>query len=86
MDLPSIYFSSLLFLEWSLPSPFIDARGTQGYMHVLRDIFPRKEDLRHSLSLTLYMVWLQTGPIQELAQDKPYLEATYGLAWSRSRP
>jgi hypothetical protein len=32
-------------LEWSLPSPFIDARGTQGYMHALRDVFPRKEDL-----------------------------------------
>jgi hypothetical protein len=33
-------------LEWSLPSPFIDTRGTQGYMHVLRDVFPRKEDPR----------------------------------------
>jgi hypothetical protein len=33
-------------LEWSLPSPFIDARGTQGYMHVLRDVFPGKENLR----------------------------------------
>jgi hypothetical protein len=36
-------------LKWSWPSPFIDARGTLGYMHVLRDIFPRKEDPRPSL-------------------------------------
>jgi hypothetical protein len=36
-------------LKWSLPSPFIDARGMPGYMHVLRHIFPRKEDLRPSL-------------------------------------
>jgi hypothetical protein len=35
-----------LSLEWSQPSPFIDARGAQGYMHELRDIFSRKEDLR----------------------------------------
>jgi hypothetical protein len=40
MDFP---FSSL---KWSLPSPFIDARGTPGYMHVLRDIFLGKEDPR----------------------------------------
>jgi hypothetical protein len=33
-------------LEWSLPSPFIDARGTQGYMHALRDVFLGKEDPR----------------------------------------
>jgi hypothetical protein len=33
-------------LEWSLPSPFIDARGTQGYMHALRDVFLGKEDMR----------------------------------------
>jgi hypothetical protein len=36
-------------LKWSLPSPFIDARETVGYMHVLHDIFPGKEDLRPSL-------------------------------------
>jgi hypothetical protein len=30
-------------LKWSLPSPFIDARGTRGYMHVLRDIFLRRK-------------------------------------------
>jgi hypothetical protein len=42
MDLPSVRHP----LEWSLPSPFIDARGTQGYMHALRDVFLRKEDLR----------------------------------------
>jgi hypothetical protein len=36
-------------LKWSLPSPFIDARGTPGYMRVLRDIFSEKEDPRHSL-------------------------------------
>jgi hypothetical protein len=39
-------FFVVVLVEWSLPSPFIDARGIQGYMHVLRDIFPRKEDLR----------------------------------------
>jgi hypothetical protein len=52
MDLPSVYSSSLLFfsLEWSLPSPFIDARRTQGYMYVLRDIFPGKEDPMPPLS------------------------------------
>jgi hypothetical protein len=51
INLPSVCPSSSFFsLEWSLPSPFIDARGTQDYMHVLRDIFPRKEDLRPSLS------------------------------------
>jgi hypothetical protein len=33
-------------LEWSMPSPFIDARETHGYMHALRDVFPRKEDPR----------------------------------------
>jgi hypothetical protein len=33
-------------LEWSLPSPFIDARGTQCYMYALRDVFPAKEDPR----------------------------------------
>jgi hypothetical protein len=33
-------------LEWPLPSPFIDARGTQGYMHALRDVFLGKDDLR----------------------------------------
>jgi hypothetical protein len=38
-------FSRPLF-EWSLPSPFIDIRGTQSYMHVLRDIFPGEKDLR----------------------------------------
>jgi hypothetical protein len=48
--LPSVCFSSSFSLEWSLPSPFIDARGTQGYMHVLCDIFPGKEDPRPSLS------------------------------------
>jgi hypothetical protein len=37
---------SFLLLEWSLSSPFIDARGAQGYMHVLRDVLPRKKDLR----------------------------------------
>jgi hypothetical protein len=36
----------LFSLKWSLPSPFIDSRGTQSYMHALRDIFPRKEDPR----------------------------------------
>jgi hypothetical protein len=52
MDLPFVYSSSLLFfsLEWSLPSPFIDARRTQGYMYVLCDIFPGKEDLMPPLS------------------------------------
>jgi hypothetical protein len=52
MDLPSVYSSSSLFfsLEWSLPSPFIDAGGMQGYMYVLRDIFLRKEDSRPPLS------------------------------------
>jgi hypothetical protein len=35
-----------LSLEWSLPSPFIDARETQGYMHALCDVFPGKEDPR----------------------------------------
>jgi hypothetical protein len=52
MDLPFVYSSSLLFfsLEWSLPSPFIDARRTQGYMYVLRDIFLGKEDLMPPLS------------------------------------
>jgi hypothetical protein len=33
-------------LEWSMPSPFIDARGTQGYMHALCDVFHGKDDLR----------------------------------------
>jgi hypothetical protein len=55
MDLPSVCFSSpsfvFFFLSFvsskrSLSSPFIDARGTPSYMHVLRDIFPGKEDLR----------------------------------------
>jgi hypothetical protein len=32
-------------LKWSLPFPFIDARGMQGYMHALRDIFLEKKDL-----------------------------------------
>jgi hypothetical protein len=50
MDLPSVCSSLFFFsLEWSLPSPFIDVRGTQGKMYVLRDIFPGKEDLRPSL-------------------------------------
>jgi hypothetical protein len=35
-----------LSLELSQPSPFIDAWGAQGYMHELRDVFSRKEDLR----------------------------------------
>jgi hypothetical protein len=30
-------------LKWSLPSPFIDARGMQCYMHALRDIFSRRK-------------------------------------------
>jgi hypothetical protein len=46
-SLPSFLFFSLL--KWSLPSPFIDARGTPGYIHALRDIFPRKKDLRPPL-------------------------------------
>ena len=32
------------------------------------------------------MVWLQTGPIQKPAHHKPFLEATHGLAWLRSKP
>jgi hypothetical protein len=40
-----LFFSRPLF-EFSLSSPFIDVRGTQSYMHVLHDIFPREEDLR----------------------------------------
>jgi hypothetical protein len=52
MNLPSVCSSLSLFspLEWSLPSAFIDARGTQGYMYVLRNIFPGKEDARPPLS------------------------------------
>jgi hypothetical protein len=45
----SLWICLLSSLKWSLPSPFIDARETPGYMHVLRDIFPMKEDLRPSL-------------------------------------
>jgi hypothetical protein len=47
-------------LKWSLPSPFIDARGTSGYMHVLRDIFPRKEDPRPPVvgGISLLEEWL----------------------------
>jgi hypothetical protein len=44
-----LWICLLSSLKWSLPSPFIDARGTPGYMHVLRDIFSRKEDPRPSL-------------------------------------
>jgi hypothetical protein len=36
-------------LEWSMPSPFIDARGMQGYMHALRDVFLGKEDPRYPI-------------------------------------
>jgi hypothetical protein len=45
-------------LEWSLPSPFIYARGTQGYMHALRDVFPRKEDPR--FPILSYSRWRTT--------------------------
>jgi hypothetical protein len=41
-----VWICLLSLVEWSLPSPFIDVRGAQGYMHALRDVFPRKEDPR----------------------------------------
>jgi hypothetical protein len=41
MDLPS-----LCHLEWSPPSPFIDEKGAQGYMHVLCDVLLGKEELK----------------------------------------
>jgi hypothetical protein len=41
-----LFFLLSLSLEPSLPSPFIDARGTQSYMYVLQDIFPGKKDPR----------------------------------------
>lgn len=44
-----LWICLLSSLKWSLPSPFIDARGTPGYMHMLCDIFPGKEDPRPSL-------------------------------------
>jgi hypothetical protein len=44
-----LWICLLSSLKWPLPSPFIDVRGMPGYMHVLRDIFPGKEDLRPSL-------------------------------------
>jgi hypothetical protein len=44
-----LWICLLSSLKWSLPSPFIVARGTPSYMHVLRDTFPRKKDLRPSL-------------------------------------
>jgi hypothetical protein len=47
-ELNSLCICLLSPMNWSLPSPFIDVRGTLGYMHVLHDIFPRKEDLRPS--------------------------------------
>jgi hypothetical protein len=34
------------FYQWSMSSPFIDARGAQGYIHALHDVFLGKEDLR----------------------------------------
>jgi hypothetical protein len=46
--------------KWSLPSPFIDVRGTPGYMHVLHDIFPRKENPRPPVvsGVSLLEEWL----------------------------
>jgi hypothetical protein len=38
--------------------PFIDARGTQGYMQALRDVFPRKEDPRSPI--LSYSWWCTT--------------------------
>jgi hypothetical protein len=54
----SICLSS--FPEMVPAIPFIDARGTPGYMHVLRDIFPRKEDLRPPVvgGISLLEEWL----------------------------
>jgi hypothetical protein len=42
-----------IVLEWSLPSPFIDARGAQGYKRVLRDVFSRRKDLNSGLCLVV---------------------------------
>jgi hypothetical protein len=57
-------FTFLSPLKWSLPSPFIDARGTPGYMHVLRDIFPRKEDRGlHSCLVVGDMPLLEERPL-----------------------
>jgi hypothetical protein len=52
-------FFVVVLVEWSLPSPLIDARGTQGYMHVLHDIFPRKKDLRPPVvgGVSLFEEW-----------------------------
>jgi hypothetical protein len=49
-----------LSLEWSLPSPFIDVRGTQGYMHTPGDVFPGKEDPRSPVvgGIPLLEEWL----------------------------
>jgi hypothetical protein len=54
--LPSFFF----FLKWSLSSPFIDARGIPGYMHVLCDIFLGKEDPRPPVvgGVSLLEEWL----------------------------
>jgi hypothetical protein len=40
----SVCVSIFCVLEWSLPSPFIDARGTQGSKHVLRDVLLGRKD------------------------------------------
>jgi hypothetical protein len=41
-----VWIRLLSLVEWSLPSPFIDARGAQAYMHALRDVFPGNKDPR----------------------------------------
>jgi hypothetical protein len=67
-------FPSFPCLEWSLLSPFIDARGTQGYVHVLRDVFLRKEDLKSSI---LSCSWWRTtvggvAPVLWCCSDVPW--------------
>jgi hypothetical protein len=42
--LESVCLFSVILMKWSLPSPFIDARGVQGYKYVLRDIFLERKD------------------------------------------
>jgi hypothetical protein len=42
--LESVFLFFVVLMKWSLPSPFIDARGVQGYKYVLRDIFLGRKD------------------------------------------
>jgi hypothetical protein len=52
-----VWICPLSSLKWSLPSHFIDRRGTQGYMHALREVFPEKEEPK---SLILSGSWWRT--------------------------